>query len=168
MGAHSPLRKLSPHQNATVTAISEMIIPRTETQGAADAGVPAFIDLILTDWYTDEQRSDFLNGLADVDARTQDLFNKDFTGCSAAQRAEILTEFGTKMIRDVELMNTQRENAGNLKPRDNFYYMVHSLTLTGYYTSEVGATTELNYEIIPNRYDPCADLEADMGAAANR
>ena len=57
------LRTLNPHQNATVTTISELIIPQTDTPGAKAARVNEFIDLILTEWYDDEEKSIFLTGL---------------------------------------------------------------------------------------------------------
>src|ERR1700740_1144902 len=67
------LKTLDPHQNATVIAVSELIIPQTETPGAKAARVNEFIDVILTDWYDDQERSIFLNGLADVYAPSRDL-----------------------------------------------------------------------------------------------
>jgi hypothetical protein len=72
------LRTLNPQQNAMVTTISEIIIPQTDTPGAKAARVNEFIDLILTEWYDDEEKSIFLTGLAEVDTRTRDLFGKDF------------------------------------------------------------------------------------------
>jgi len=33
--------------------------------------------------------------------------------------------------------------------------------LTGYYTSEVGATTELHYRVVPGRYEPCLTLSSN-------
>ena len=75
------LRTLNPHQNATVTTISEIIIPQTDTPGAKAARVNEFIDLILTEWYDDEEKSIFLTGLTDVDTRARDLFGKDFVDC---------------------------------------------------------------------------------------
>jgi hypothetical protein len=38
----------------------------------------------------------------------------------------------------------------------NFYLIFRDLTLTGYYTSEAGATQELHFEMIPDHYDGCA------------
>ena len=161
-------RTLSPDQNEIVTAIADMIIPRTETPGATDAGVPAFIDLIVSEWYTDEQRTRFREGLADIDVRAHHRFTKGFVECSPAQQAEILTEVGAQMLADAEATKRQTEAAGETKPRDNFYQTLRSQILTGYYTSEAGATAELNYQIIPDRFDSCADSGARKGGGANR
>lgn len=162
------LRTLSPHQNQTVSAIAEAIIPKTETPGAIDAGVPAFIDLIVTEWYTDEQRTHFQNGLADVDARAQRRFKREFAGCAPDRQALILTELGTQMITDAALMKAPPDFDGETKTNENFYQSLRSLILTGYYTSEAGATAELNYQIIPGRFDACADVNSEKEAAAKR
>lgn len=154
------LRTLSPHQNQTVTMIAEMIIPRTDTPGATDAGVPAFIDLIATEWYSDEQRTHFLDGLADVDARSQHHFKKDFVACSPDQQAEILAELGAQMLSDAAVMKVQPGFDGDPQASVNFYQTLRNLILTGYYTSEAGATAELHYQIIPARFEACADAEA--------
>src|SRR5437667_12734658 len=57
------LRALTPHQNETVATIAELIIPKTDTPGARDAGVPAFIDVMLAEWVGDEERKMFTDGL---------------------------------------------------------------------------------------------------------
>ena len=57
------LRILDPHQHETVAAVAELIIPETDTPGARAAGVGEFIDLIVAEWYTEEQRARFLAGL---------------------------------------------------------------------------------------------------------
>ena len=72
------LRTLSPHQNDTVIAMTDLIVPATETPGAKGALVNEFIDLILTDWATEDERSNFLTGLAVVDKQSTELFGKDF------------------------------------------------------------------------------------------
>jgi glucoside 3-dehydrogenase (cytochrome c) hitch-hiker subunit len=168
LGTDATHRTLSSHQSATVTVIAEMVIPRTETPGATDVGVTSFIDLILTEWYTNEDRARFLKGLADVDARSRSSFGKRFIECSADQRAEILTALGTKVGHDADLLKTEPETERAPEAGKNFYYMLRRLVLTGYYTSEAGATMELNYQIIPDRYDGCADVRAGKEAPENR
>jgi len=159
LGTQLGLRTLDSHQNAAVTAIAELIIPGTETPGATDVGVTQFIDLILTEWYSDEERDCFLKGLADVDSRTQLLFAKQFVDCSPRQGAEVLAELGEQMTEEAEAVRDHgTPYRGSLpKPEKNFYDMIRSLTLTGYYTSEEGAIKELGFEVVPNHYDSCAD-----------
>src|ERR1022692_1363456 len=82
------LQTLNPHQNATVTIMSELIIPQTDTPGAKAARVNEFLDLILADWYDDDERSAFLAGLAGVDTRSQSLFGKDFVSASSDQQTQ--------------------------------------------------------------------------------
>src|SRR6266852_2258746 len=93
-GAHPAtgyaLRTLNPHQNDTVVAMSELIIPETDTPGAKGARVNEFIDVILTEWANDEERQDFLAGLAGVDKQSNDLFGKNFTDVSPFQQVTLL------------------------------------------------------------------------------
>src|SRR5581483_6526346 len=149
-------RTLDPHQYATVNAVAEMIIPRTDTPGAADVGAADFIDLLLTEWFEDADRARFLNGLRDVDGRTQKLFAKDFVHCSAAQQSQILMDLGSGLTRDPHSSRTQALTGRRAKPAHNFYVMLRQFTLTAYYTSEAGATGELHFEMIPGVYEGCS------------
>src|SRR5579859_5546953 len=56
------LRTLDAHRNATVVAMIDLILPATDTPGAKGARVNEFIDLILTEWATEEERKEFLDG----------------------------------------------------------------------------------------------------------
>ena len=165
LGTAASPRTLNSHQYATVTAMAEMILPKTETPGATDVGVCDFVDLILTEWYDEAERTRFLSGLADVDARSQRLFAEDFVACSPIRQADILTALGEKMDEDADRVHDQvRQSAGSApRPEKNFYSMLRRLTLTAYYTSEAGATEELNFQIIPDRHDGCAEAGAGKG-----
>nr|WP_101760607.1 gluconate 2-dehydrogenase subunit 3 family protein [Oceanicoccus sp. KOV_DT_Chl] len=46
-------------QRQLVSMMSERIIPTTDTPGAIAAGVPAFIEEIVFDWYTENERKIF-------------------------------------------------------------------------------------------------------------
>jgi hypothetical protein len=142
-----------------VAALAELILPKTDTPGAKDVGVSEFIDLILTEWYSGDDRTHFLRGLEDVDVRSQSLFGKNLVECSPRQQAEILTALGQAMIEDRDTFRDRprQYRRSRREPDKNFCYMLRNLTLTDYYTSEAGATAELNYQIIPDRYDGCTD-----------
>jgi gluconate 2-dehydrogenase gamma chain len=170
IGSQAAPRTLNSQQNAMVTAMAEMILPRTDTPGATDAGVAAFIDLILTEWYDDRERARFLAGLTDVDSRAQSLFGNIFVKCSSTQQSQILVALGEHMVEESEALRDQpRHNRGeHPDPHQNFYYMFRGLTLTGYYTSEVGATQELHFEVIPDRYDPCLQIVGIKPAPESR
>jgi gluconate 2-dehydrogenase gamma chain len=139
LDTQTTLRTLDPQQNATLTAMAETILPKTDTVGATEAGTSQFVDLILTEWYTENERTIFLNGLADIDARTQSAFGKKFVDCSTEQRSKVLTDLGEQMTKDAQAArNSSPGYRGSpAKPNKNFYYMMRDLTLTAYYTSEV-------------------------------
>jgi gluconate 2-dehydrogenase gamma chain len=147
-------RTLNAHQHATVKAMAEMIIPRTDTPGASDVGAAEFVDLILTEWYQETERARFLSGLAGVDSRGQTIFGKNFVDCSSLQQSDILMALGEKMVEEVGEQPRPQRRRGVSTPA-NFYAMLRHLTLTAYYTSEAGATDELHFEIIPGNYQGC-------------
>src|SRR6267378_6464466 len=93
------LRALTPQQNETVATIAELIIPKTDTPGAREAGVPAFIDVMLADWGDDDQRQMIAAGLANVDERSRATCGKDFIGCTPAQQSEILEDLDYELAR---------------------------------------------------------------------
>ena len=144
------LRALTPQQNETAAIIAELIIPKTDTPGAREAGVPGFIDVMLADWGDDEQRQMFTAGLVDVDDRSRTAFGKDFVGCTPQQQTEIVEDLDYELAR---LRDTKSDTS------KNFFQAMKWLTLTGYYTSEVGATSELHYRVVPGRYEPCYPLD---------
>ena len=47
-------------------------------------------------------------------------------------------------------------------PDENFYFMFRDLTLTGYFTSEIGFTQQLHEEIIPGSFEGCAPSPAQQ------
>ena len=151
------LKTLDPHQNATVTTIAEAIIPQTSTPGAKAARVNEFIDLILTEWYDEEEKSTFLTGLADVDSRTRELYGQNFVECGEKQQVEILQALDDEVAARTEDVRRRR----NRPPEKNFFFMIKQLTLVGYYTSQVGFEQELHGEIIPSRHAGCVPLEEE-------
>jgi hypothetical protein len=159
-GAEYKLRTLDVHQNATVVAMIDLVIPATDTPGAKDARVNEFIDLILTDWAVPEERTAFLDGLAGIDKQSNELFGKKFVDASAAQQ-----EAQLRSIDDVLMANRQRPvRHGNTVPevdaqmKGPFWVVFKNITLHGYYTSQVAFEKELKLQIIPGAQHGCAPV----------
>jgi hypothetical protein len=163
------LRTLNPHQNSTVVVMTDLIIPETDTPGAKAARVNEFIDVILTEWATPEERQSFLAGLEGVDKQSRELFAKDFVDATPVQQVTLL-----RAMDDVAATERgqRREKHGNTVPEfdaylkgNNFYEIFRGITLHGYYTSEIGFTQELKLQIIPGAQHGCEKLGPGLGDA---
>ena len=122
---------------ATLTAACERIIPADETPGATAAGVPAFIDRMLSDWYDQPDRTRVTAGIESLDAISRTRHGRAFTSCTTAQQ-------------DTLLLELDREGPAH------WFGTVKYLTIWGYFTSEVGVVRELGQWPSPGRYDGCA------------
>ena len=83
-------RVLNPQQNETIVALTELIIPQTETPGAKAARVNRFIDAVLQR-AKPADRDSFLRGLTWMDERSRTQFRTDFVAATPAQQTELLT-----------------------------------------------------------------------------
>ena len=119
---------LTPHQLRTVGVLSELIIPKTDTPGAMDVHVDRFIDAVLADAKPAE-RDAFVKGLAWMDARSRTLYKQDVVTSTPAQQTELLTRLST---------GTPEAKAGV-----DFFTAIKTMTITGYYTTQVGLEQEL-------------------------
>ena len=160
--ATAALKTFNPHQNATVTAIADLILPQTDTPGAKAARVNEFMDAILADWCEDKERSNFLSGLDDVDVRSRKQFGKDFIECTSDQQKDILAILDDEAttVREQKL-ETRRRRRSREPMEGPFLASVKRLTLVGYYTSEIGETEELKLRNHFSRYQGCAPLEPE-------
>ena len=163
-GAHPAegyaVRTLNPHQNATVIAMTDLIIPETNTPGAKGTRVNEFIDLILTEWANDEERAKFLTGLADVDKQSNELFGKDFVNASPAQQTALLRSIDDEaMARHGTPPTANPVTTHDRQMEGDFWHVFKRITLSGYYTSEIGFTQELKLTIIPGAQHGCAPVD---------
>ncbi len=162
--AYTP-RTLTPEQDDLVAHIAEMIIPETDTPGAKAARVNEFIDLILTEWAPDDDRSRFLAGLADLDARSREAYGTPFMASTADQQQEFLTRLDAEAFAAIENgVDTGITYENGWSDDLPFFGLMKQLTILGYYTSEIGATQELQWLAIPGYFDGCAPIE-DVGRA---
>ncbi|MFL5605063.1 MAG: gluconate 2-dehydrogenase subunit 3 family protein [Gemmatimonadaceae bacterium] len=146
----SPYRVLTPQQGELLATLTEHIIPATDTPGARAARVDAFIDGLLADIFTADERTRFLEGLADVDARANTAHGMTFIKATPDQQVGMLTSMQGEAA--VTPTGRPRRRRSGPQPR-GFFPWLKELTLVGYYTSEIGASKELKYVHVAGRYD---------------
>jgi len=103
--------------------VCDQVIPRTDTPGAVDVGVPAFVELGLA------------HGLEGAPP------GNDYLGWLEGE----LTRHGD------DLAALDKEAFSSREPSP--WKTIKALILVGYYTSEAGASQELRYELVPGRWD---------------
>jgi hypothetical protein len=145
---------LNEHQNETLIALCEVIIPATGSPGAKDALVNRFIDLLLS-VQPGEFQNQFTGALALIDAESQKQFGKDFRNMSSDDQISLLMPWA---FARAPSHWTARNRAGEEPPdaaQQNFE-LLKTLIVTGYYSSEVGQK-ELGWdgEITHGPYQGC-------------
>src|SRR3954447_15264724 len=80
-------------QMQLVSRVAEIIIPRTDTPGATDVGVPGFIDLMLGEVYPKRDRDRYLTGLAEFDAAARSEGQSGFASLNPARQVELVKKF---------------------------------------------------------------------------
>lgn len=132
----------SPDQNTLVQTLTELIIPTTDTPGAKGAKVNEWIDMLLANWLDAPDVQQFKDGLAEVEARSQKAHSLPF--------AQLNVEQQTAILKGME----QEAKSGSTSKGAVFFKQLKSLTIEGYYKSEVGASQELRYDAVHGAWKP--------------
>jgi Gluconate 2-dehydrogenase subunit 3 len=115
----------SGHEYETIERLADLIVPSDDSPGAREAGASEFIDFMVAN-ETDVQYN-FRTGLTWLDAHSEGLFGKPFTGLDPKQQNEILEA----------LAYQDRFQPGEQDGRE-FFKLMREYTLMAYYTSKVG------------------------------
>jgi len=129
----SQLRFFTGAEMMSIVLMTDLIIPSDEhSPGAKDAGVPAFIDLMVSE-SSIETKSLWRKGLAAIDELCKKEFGNTFGTLTSEQQVAVL-----KLISRNEYQPRRIE--------ERFFIAIKGLTVDGYYTSELGIHQELRYK----------------------
>jgi hypothetical protein len=142
--AASSIGASPPSQLLFMEVLCDLVIPDGATPGARGAGVPAFLGLGLQHGLVGASDADLTALHAQLDQAAADRFLQ----LPPKQRHEILSALDARYVTD---MNSP-------------WAKIKKLILMGYYTSEIGASQELQYQLVPGRFDP--DLPVKPGDRA--
>ena len=128
-----PLRFFNAAEMAIIATLAELIIPAdAHSPGAKEAGVPAFIDLMISESLA-ETKALWRDGVAAIRQMSQRKFSKDFNDASTAEQIKLLTEISENEFKPKTL-------------EERFFRAIKNLTIDGYYTSAIGIHQDLQYK----------------------
>jgi len=133
MDTRSQLRFFTAAEMTSIALMTDLIIPTDEqSPGAKDAGVPAFIDLMVSESSV-ETKNLWRNGLAAIDEFCKKEFGNTFATLTSEQQVAVL-----RLISRNEYQPRRIE--------ERLFIAIKGLTVDGYYTSELGIHQELRYK----------------------
>lgn len=157
-GKYTP-KLLSAHEYATVTRLSELVIPADEKSGSAvDAGAPPFIDLLCSQ--NEQLAVIFTGGISWLDAEMRRRAGKEFVTATAAEQTAMLDTIvaAERTVREqgaeealfarapqYKGFSTYTVKPGtDLAPGVRFFDWARKLIVDAYYTSPIGIK-DVNY-----------------------
>lgn len=120
---------------AMLSRVVDLIIPATDTPGALGAGVPAYVDLVIS--RNTDQQLVVADGFRWLEGEAMRIASKKFLELTERQQLAILEP----------LCELADATEGPARGRNvQFFGLIKSLTADGYYTSLVGLRQELGYQ----------------------
>lgn len=141
-----PSLPVSADQEKLISELADVIIPTTDTPGAKAAGVEKFIIRIIRDCHLREDQQAFHDGLARFETSNKKNLGDTFLNLSPEKRVEAVKRLS-------------KENKG-------LFLQMRALTVTGYFTSEIGATKAMEYLPIPGRFEGTVPMKPGQKAWA--
>ena len=124
-GGYAP-KALSPEQFRTLSRLTDLIIPADNGKpGAIQAGVPAWIDMLLN--VNAELKASYITGLTWIDSTMKARHQTDFAASTPAQQTALLDTIAFK-----------KNSTAELAPGVDFFVLARRMTVDGFYTSEIG------------------------------
>lgn len=114
------------HEMATITVLSDIIIPRDEISGSAsEAKVPEFIEFIVKDM--PQHQVPMRGGIRWLDMQCLKRYEKAFKDCTTQQQIEMVDQIAYPAKAKPEMSQGVQ-----------FFILMRDLTASGFYTSEIG------------------------------
>lgn len=150
--ASAPPSPLPRRAQQLLDQVCDLTIPDTDTPGAVKAGVPAFVALAIAH---NVSRSNapiadalFTGGKAPANAGLLDWLGFELDLKTGGAFLSARRDAQEKALADLDAAAYAK--GGEKSP----WRILKGLIVTGYYTSEIGGSQELRFELVPGRFDP--------------
>ena len=134
----------NPDQALLISSVSETILPKTETLGALDVGVPHFIDLYIDHCYTLDKQDEFLGW---VNSYIEYLKQQ---------------KIAFKLSNELLLKQLLADEVGEDEEKKKFVKEMKALTMKAYFSTEKAIKEHFNYVLVPGEYKGCFEPEENQ------
>ena len=160
-------KALTADQARVLDVVAELIVPATDTPGAREAGVPAFVDRAIATFCAPADAGALKAGLSRIDADARAAHGAGFTTLTTARQMAMLAVYEAETRApsapaavgrgDTETGLSNRTAAAPKGPP--FFALLKELVTVGYFTSQLGATRAVRYDPVPGDYRGCVPLK---------
>ncbi len=146
---------LTNEQRSLIAEVAEQIIPKTDTPGAIEAGVPAFVEMMVQDCYREPEQQSFMAGI-------EQLQQQNFLSKSNAEKVEMLKQLEADTKEQMKAYQVKQTKMGDNEDKEvmksqlkglPFWRLMKELTLLGYFTSEKGLNANFEYVPVPGKFE---------------
>ncbi|MEM7575374.1 MAG: gluconate 2-dehydrogenase subunit 3 family protein [Bacteroidota bacterium] len=154
-----------------ILRFADIIIPRTDTPGASDVGVPQTIDKMVGVVFNAESQEEARMGIQLLRERIdEDTPEGGFMALDDEAALAHLTAVDNhfKDPATATAINTMEEGEAQdiARAKMDTYFQLKGMVIANYFGSKEVATTQLAYLPVPGEYIPCGDLQELTGGKA--
>jgi hypothetical protein len=139
-----------------IAALTENIIPRTDTPGAIDVNCADTLIFMIKYNADRKTQNNFIEGIRDLLSYTASKYERPFQSLPFASQQQIMLHF-------YEQGKNYSGKMGKVKNKlmgQSFFDILKQYTSIAYCTSKEGATVTMAYSDIPGTYAGCVPLKA--------
>lgn len=130
--------------------IGETIIPTTpDLPGAKATHIGEYILLMYQDCMSEEDQQILVEGINSMEALAARTFSGSFVEAESGQKKRLLMEIQAEAVA----YNLEHEGEEEVLP--HYFDILKGLTLSGYFTSEIGMTEARAYLPVPGQFVAC-------------
>lgn len=137
---------------AFLNEVAETIIPTTTSPGAKEAKVGEFMQIMVSDCYEEKDQAIFMEGIKKLEEASKKLNSKSFMESTPEQRNALLVALDKEAKEEAAKAADEKKSNPTKEYPKHYFTMMKQLTLSGYFTSEVGATKALRYVAVPGKF----------------
>lgn len=159
---NDPAFALNDKQRDALTAYADTLLPKTETPGALDVGVPQALEGLLREWSSAKERNAILEALAALDEASQAATGQLFATLDPVQRAAVLKPIDAAALKVVPSPAGEKTTAFARPPlADPAYANLRRVVMALYFYAEPIQLDVLGYEHDPGVWEPTVPVTED-------